>query len=260
MSCHVVHAHSIAEETTMEEPTHSQTVEPTETNPVSCIQPTTRDGTTVLVSSSSSIQPTNRDGAVTTTESVPVSSSTQTTNNPSSDGATTTSVIIVVAVVIILVVIVVGVVILVVLFRTKKRKQRLEINKLGNVTTEKNDVEMILKRDETTVIKNSDQPSYAKTLTELPPHIQSEELTENLNQNSALPGEYSEIELIQDDSKHALPSKPPRYVSLSDPISHKEESSTMYQSMNQHCDPSCTTHVPQETDIYTDPDTTSSNS
>ena len=158
---------------------------------------------------------------------------------------------------IILVVIVVGVVILVVLFRAKKRKQRLEINKLENVTTEKKNVEMILKRDETTVIKNSDEPPYAKTLTELPPHIQSEELAENLNQNSTLPAKYSEIELIQDDSKHALPSKPPRYVSLSDPLSHKEESSTMYQSMDQHCDPSCTTHVPQETDICTDPDTTS---
>ena len=32
----------------------------------------------------------------------------------------------------------------------------------------------------------------------------------------------------------------------------------MYQSMDQHCDSSCTTYVPQETDIYTDPDTTSS--
>ena len=145
-----------------------------------------------------------------------------------------------------------------VLFRTKKRKQRLEINKLENVTTEKKDVEIILKRDETTVIRNSDQPPYAKTLTELSLHIQSEELPENLNQNSTLPAEYSEIELIQDDSKHALPSKPPRYVSLSDPMSHKEESSTMYQSMDQHCDPSCTTHVPQENDICTDPDTTSS--
>ena len=197
-------------------------------------------------------------GATTTTGTAPVSSSTQPTNNPPSDGATTTSVIIVVAVVIVLVVIVVGVVIFVVLFRTKKRKQRLEINKLQNFTTEKKDVEMILKRDETTVIKNSDQPPYAKILTELPPHIQSEELAENLNQNSTLPAEYSEIELIQDDSKHALPSKPPRYVSLSDPMSHRKESSTTYQNMDQHCDPSCTTHVPQENDIYTDPDTTSS--
>ena len=145
-----------------------------------------------------------------------------------------------------------------ILFRTKKRKQRLEINKLENATTEKKDVEMILKQDETTVIRNSDQPPYAKTLTELPPHIQSEKLAENLNQNITLPAEYSEIELIQDDSKHPLPSKPPRYVSLSDPMSHKQESSSMYQSMDQHCDPSCTTYVPQETDICTDPDTTSS--
>ena len=41
-------------------------------------------------------------------------------------------------------------------------------------------------------------------------------------------------------------------------MSHNKESSTTYQSMDQHCDPSCTTHVPQENDIYTDPDTTSS--
>ena len=194
----------------------------------------------------------------TTTGTVPVSSSTQSPNNPPSDGATSTSVIIVVAVVIILVAIVVGVVILVVLFRSKKRKQRLNINKLRNVMTENQDIEMKFKQDETTEIKNSDQPPNAKTLKELPPHIQSEELAENLNQNSTLPAEYSEIELIQDDSKHALPSKPPRYVSLSDPMSHRKESSSMYQSTDQHCDPSCTTHVPQETDIYTDPDTTSS--
>ena len=71
---------------------------------------------------------------------------------------------------------------------------------------------MILKQNETTVIKNSNQPPYAKILTELPPHIHSEQLAENLNQNSTLPPEYSEIELIQDDSKHALPSKLPPQI------------------------------------------------
>ena len=149
-----------------------------------------------------------------------------------------------------------------VLFRTKKRKQRLEVNKLQNITLENKDVEMKFKQDETAEIKNSDQPPYAKTLTELPPHIRlpskSEELAENLNQNSTVTAEYSEIEPIQDDSEYALPSKPARYVSLSDPMSEKKESSTMYQSMDQHCDPPSTTHVPQENDIYTEPDTTSS--
>ena len=193
------------------------------------------------------------------TTSHPVSSSTQPTNNPQSDGATTTSVIIVVAVVIILVVIVVGVVILVVLFRTKKRKQRLVINKFQSVTTENEDFEMKLKQEET-IEKEANlsayQPPYAEVQTEAPPNVpsKSEELLEYLNINNPLTGEYSEIELEPDDSKHVLPAKPSNYVNLSDPTSEAMQSSSVYHSIDQH--PS-TTNVP-EAEIYTVPETTNS--
>ena len=152
---------------------------------------------------------------------------------------------------IVLVVIVVGVVVLVVIFRTKKRKQLLVINKLQNVTLENKDIEMMLKQEEITEVKNFDKPPHAETVTDVPPHIPTEE-------NSTLTGEYSEIELLQDDSKHAFLSKPPSYVSLSDPTSENKESSNMYQNRDQQCDPACTTHVPQEDNIYTEADTTSS--
>ena len=193
------------------------------------------------------------------TTSHPFTSSTQPTNTPPSDGATTTSVIIVVAVVIVLVVIVVGVVILVVIFSTKKRKQRFVINKFQSVTTENEDFEMKLKQEkaiEKEDNSSADQPPYAEVQTVAPPNVpsKSEELMEYLNQNNPLTGEYSEIELEPDDSKHALPLKPSEYVNLSDPKSEAMQSSRVYQDVDQH--PS-TTSV-QEADIYTVPETTNS--
>ena len=95
-------------------------------------------------------------------KTVPVCSSLQPTNNLPSGGATTTSVIIVVVVVIILVVIVVGAVSLVVFFRAKKRKKgKLEINTLQNVTE---GIEMKLKQEgiEQEDSSNADQPQYAE--------------------------------------------------------------------------------------------------
>ena len=177
-------------------------------------------------------------GTIVTTGTVPVSS-TQPTNNPSSDGATTTLVIIVVAVVIILVVIVVGVVILVVLFRAKKRKQKLVISKLQSVTTENEDIEMILKQERTTEKENNSrayQSPYAELRTEAPPKVptKSEELIEYLNLKSTVTGGYSEIQL-----EH-----------ISDPI----QSRAVYQNIDQHL----STKSVQEADIYTMPDTTNS--
>ena len=170
---------------------------------------------------------------------------------------TTTSVIIVVTVVIILVVMVVGVVILVVLFRTKTRKQRLEINKLQK-TTEKEDIEMRLKQKETDINANLsfDQPPYAQIQTEAPPEVPSlsEEHLEYLNKNST-PTEYSEIEVEQADIKHAHLAKPPRQVKLSNT---EMESSPMCQNMNEHGDPPSITNTPQGNVIYTEPDTTTS--
>ena len=157
---------------------------------------------------------------------------------------------------IILVVIAVGVVILVVIFKAKKRKQWLVINKFQNVTTENKDVEM--KQVGTTKVEansNADQPPYAEVQTKAPPEVpsKSEQHMEHLNQYGPVTGGYSEIEVVQDDSKHALPARPPTQVNLSDPTSEEMEPSLMYQNRDQHCDPPSTTN-----DIYTVPDTTSS--
>ena len=196
-------------------------------------------------------------GATTTSETAPVRSSTQPTTNPSSDGATTTSVIIVVAVVIILV-IVVGVVILVVLFMAKKRKQRLVISKLHSVRTENQDIEMELKHEGTSereASSSADKPQYSVKSTKAPPSVpKSKELLEYLNQNSTVTCGYSELELEQDHCEHA---EPPRVVNISEPLSAEIEPNPMYRSVNQH---SNTTNVPQESDIYTVADTTSSHS
>ena len=223
------------------------------------------------------MQPTTNppsDGAITTTESVPVSSSTQPTKTyrlntttgatrvhssmqptPPSDGATTTSVIIVVAVVIILVVLVFGVFILVVLFRTK-RKQWLEISKLQNVTMEG------IKQERITEIKgspNNAQQQYPEIQMVAPTNAPSKsEKVEFLKQNSPLTGGYGEIELQSDAAKHTLSAKPPRYVGLSDPAFEEMESSPLYQDVDQHCNHPTTTNVPRESVIYTEPDTSSS--
>ena len=201
---------------------------------------------------------TNSEGTITTTRTALVSSSTQPTTNPPIDGATTPLVIIVVAVVIILVVIVVGVVILVVVLRAKKRK--LVINKLQKTTTEKEDFEMKLKHERTTVIEASPSPCqqpYAEIQTEAPPNIPSKP-EDLVNQNSPLTIGYSKIELEPDDIKHANHAKPPRHVTPSDPISKATGPNPMYQNMNQHHDTPITTDVSQGNDIYTVPDTISS--
>ena len=175
-----------------------------------------------------------------------------------SDGATTTSVIIVVAVVIILVVIVVGVVILVVIFRAKKKKLLL-VNKLQNITMENEGTEMKVKQEETTekeASSNADQLPYAEIETEVPPNMPR--LMEYLNQNSTVTGEYDESGQELDDSKHALPAKPPRQVNLLDFMSEGMGSNPLYQGMNQLQDSPTTINMPQENDIYTEPDTTNS--
>ena len=191
-------------------------------------------------------------GTITTTGTVSISSI-QPTNNPSSDGTTTTSVIIVVAVVIILVVIVVVVVILVVLFRAKKRKQKLVISKLQSVTTENEDIEMIMKQErsiEKETNSSAYQSPYAEIRTEAPSKVptKSEELSECLNLKSTVTGGYSEIELEQADTKYALPAKPSRHVNISSPIQ------SVYQNIDQHPN----INSVQEADIYTMPDTTNS--
>ena len=133
----------------------------------------------------------------------------------------------------------------------------MEIHKLQSVTTENIDIQMKLTR--TTKIEASSsayQPPYDEIQTMAQPNIpRKAELVEYLTHNSTLTDDYNEIELEPANGKHALPA---RHVSLSDPLSKDEEPSPMYQDIDQHCDPTCTTNVVQENDIYTEPDTTSS--
>ena len=191
-------------------------------------------------------------GTIITSGTVPVSSSTQPTTNPSSDGTTTTTVITVVAVVIILVVIVVGVVILVVLFRAKK-KQKLEINNLQNVTMGSE-----LKQKDTTGKGASSkpvQPLYAVMQKEVPLAVPSKsDNVEYLNHTCSL----SEYKLVPANSEYAVNAKFPRVVNLSQSMLEELESNPMYQSMDQHRGSPSTANVPQGDDIYTLPDTTSS--
>ena len=96
------------------------------------------------------------------------------------------------------------------------------------------------------------QLPYAEIRTKAPPQVptKSEELIEYLNLKSTVTEGYSEIELEQAESKHALPEKPSRHVNISDPI----QSSAVYQDIDQH--PSIT--KVQIADICTVPDTTNS--
>ena len=219
-----------------------------------------------------------RNEQITTTGTVPVSSSTQPTNNPPSNGATTTLVIIVVPVVIILVVIVViilvviVVVILVVLFT--KRKQRLVINKLQNVKTENEDIELKEVTTEREASPSADQPLCSAVQTKEVPS-ESEKRMEYLNQNTILTDEYSETELVPADSESALPAKSARQVSLPMPSEHAHyaepprhnllksmseemESNPTYRSIDPHSDLPSTANVSQRCDVYTVRDITSS--
>ena len=185
-------------------------------------------------------------GTIVTTGTVLISSI-QPTNNPSSDGTTTTSIIIVVAVVIILVVIVVGVVILMVLFRAKKRKQKLVLSHLQNVTWDK---ELELKQDKTNgkeVSSKPEQPLYAA----VQENVTSR--SEDVDQTCAL----SEYKMVPAGCEYALTAMFPRVVNLTNPMFEEMQSNPMYQSMNQCHDPPCTTNV-QVDDVYSVPDTISS--
>ena len=156
---------------------------------------------------------------------------------------------------IILVVIVVGVVILVVLFRAKRRKQKFVLSQLQNVTVEKEDSELKLKQEETTRREDSEQPLYAVVQKKVQSTIPSRsEDVKYLNQNSTL----SEYKLVPAESEYAVPAKFPTVVSLSNPMFEEMESNPMYQSMDQCCDPPCTTYVPQGNEVYTVPDIISS--
>ena len=157
---------------------------------------------------------------------------------------------------IILVFIILGFVFLVILF--KRRKQKLELNKLQNVKREKECIEL----KAVTIEKKASSEGY-------------------VNQNTTFTDEYSEINVIPADGKYTPSPCTPRLAKLSNPMfsemesnstyqnidksqnpmSGKMESNPMYQSIDKSHDPPSTTSVPQGTtsdDIYTMPDITSS--
>ena len=156
------------------------------------------------------------------------------TTTPMGGRATTTPVIIVAAVVIIILVfIILGFVILVVLF--KRRKQKLEINKLQNVKVGKE----YIKLKKVTTEKEASSEGY-------------------LNKNNTLTDEYSEINLISANGKFTPPARPPRLVIMSNPMSGEMESNPLYQDIDKGHDPPSTPQGTASDDLYTMPDITSS--
>ena len=140
----------------------------------------------------------------------------------------------------------------------KKRKQKLEINKLQNVRIEKEYIEL----KAVTIEKKASSEGY-------------------VNQNTNFTDEYSEINVIPADDKYTPSPSTPRLAKLSNPMfsemesnstyqnidkspnpmSVEMESNPMYQSIDKSHDSPSTTSVPQGTtsdDVYTMPDITSS--
>ena len=99
------------------------------------------------------------------------------------------------------------------------------------------------------------QPLYEVMQKEVPLAVPSKlDDVEYLNQTCAL----SEYKLVPANSEYAVNAKFPRVVNLSQSMLEELESNPMYESMDQHRGPLCTTNVPQGDDVYTVPDTTSS--
>ena len=97
---------------------------------------------------------------------------------------------------IILVFVILGFVFLVVLF--KRRKQKLEINKLQNVRIEKEYIEL----KAVTIEKRDSSEGY-------------------MNQNTTFTDEYSEVKMIPADGTYTTSASTTRLAELSNPISVK---------------------------------------
>ena len=160
----------------------------------------------------------------------------------------------------IILVIVVGVINPVVLLRSKKRKQRLEINKIQNVKMENKDIEMKVNQEQNTEKEANSRPDHSlyhvtvKQKKMLPSVPTKSEKGEYLYQNSTL----SEEKPVPAESEYALPAKSPLLVNLSKSMFEELESNPMYQSIDRCHDPPSTTNVSHGNDIYTVPVTTSS--
>ena len=133
-----------------------------------------------------------------------------------------------------------------VLLRTKKRKQRLVINKLQNVTTEKKDIEVKLKQERTTT-------KEASSSVDQPPYEVSNLLYQSMDQHST-------TNVPQGNNFYTVPNTTSSHTIEADSVNQPlyEVSNVLYQSMDQHRDHPSTPNVPQGNDFYTVPDITSS--
>ena len=102
-----------------------------------------------------------------------------------------------------------------------KKKQKLKINKLQNVTAY---IKLKFKQEGTAKKEDSSE--------------------EYRNQNSTFIGEYSEISVIPADSEYALPADPSR---LSNPMFREMVPNPTYEGIDQYPDPPSSSNVPQET-------------
>ena len=133
-----------------------------------------------------------------------------------------------------------------VLFRAKKKKQKLVLSQLQNVTGDKE-----LKQDKTNgkeVSSKPEQPLYAVVQKKVSSR------SEDVDQTCAL----SEYKMAPAGCEYALTATFPRVVNLTNPMFEEMESNPIYQSMNQCHDPPCTTNVPQGDDVSNVPDIISS--
>ena len=155
--------------------------------------------------------------------------------------------------------VVLGVVIFVVVVKAKKRKQKLQVNNIQDVMKGKG-FEM---KQEVTIEKRASSEKYHFTGVYSQMNVTTAEKgsEECLTQNSTFAGEYNEINVVPVDSEYTLPTRPPRLVKMSNPMSDEMEPNPRYQSIDKSHDPLSITNVPQGTasaDIYTMPDITSS--
>ena len=135
-----------------------------------------------------------------------------------------------------------------VLFRAKKKKQKLVLSQLQNVTWEKEIGESKDKTNGKEVSSKPEQPLYAVV------QEKASSRSEDVDQICAL----SEYKMVPAGCEYALTATFPQVVNLTNPMFEEMQSNPMYQSMNQCHDPPCTTNVPQGDDVYSVPDLISS--
>ena len=136
-----------------------------------------------------------------------------------------------------------------VLFRTKKRSQRLVINKFQNVTAENQDIEVKFKQEGTTKKEASSSDDH-------PLNEVSNLLYQSIDRHHDPP---STTNVPQGNNFYTVPNTTSSHTNEADSENKLpyEVSNLLYQSMDQHRDPPSTKNVPQGNDVYSMPDTTS---